>query len=392
MLNVQEYLLSHSLEELKSNHGVNYRIKNHKVILDYDQINSKQGDKIVEECRGLILRKEDNATETTIDKNEVIGPTKILSHPFHRFYNFGQKYAYPIDFSNANIKIYEKADGTLVSIYFDDIQNQWHVSTRAVPEADFPIDGFNQYTFRTLFERCLQETYNQSFNDFTSKLNKDNTYCFELISPLNRIIVQYNKFQLVLLAIRNNQTGMDYELPKKDLFSIPVCPTYKLDSLENIIKFCNSKSPIEHEGVVICDENFNRIKIKNETYLLYTKSKDAVLKSPRVMITLILLEKIDDLYPLLIPELQNKVNEMIDGISNLSKRINSLWQELKNIKDRKEFAMKAQKYPNLIFSCLISLYSNQCTDLRSYINSQKLKENGMWKDNFIDKLLELIKE
>ena len=56
LLKVQEYLLTanNSLETLKKDFGIEYRINGDKVSLNYNQISSHMGEELVQECRGLI--------------------------------------------------------------------------------------------------------------------------------------------------------------------------------------------------------------------------------------------------------------------------------------------------------------------------------------------------
>ena len=58
MLEIQKYLKTHTLAELQTEHGVYARqsAKNPKKwCLTYDQIEAKNGVRIVEECRGLVV-------------------------------------------------------------------------------------------------------------------------------------------------------------------------------------------------------------------------------------------------------------------------------------------------------------------------------------------------
>jgi len=104
-LQVQNYLLTHSLNDLIKEHGVYHRIHGHKMSLNYDQIEAKDNDPIAQECRGLILGFNKSVT----DPNEVFGDTEVVAYPFKRFFNYGQDSAARVNFSNA--KFYQKYDG-----------------------------------------------------------------------------------------------------------------------------------------------------------------------------------------------------------------------------------------------------------------------------------------
>lgn len=57
---VSEYLKNHTLEQLRAEYGINFRLSSdlRKVSLNYDMIASPVGVKLVDECRGLILRPD----------------------------------------------------------------------------------------------------------------------------------------------------------------------------------------------------------------------------------------------------------------------------------------------------------------------------------------------
>jgi len=81
----------------------NLNIKRHPkytnlVSFCYDTIESPRADPIIMESRGLILNEDDN--------------WNIVAFPFTRFFNEGEFYAAPIDWSTASVQ--EKVDGTLI--------------------------------------------------------------------------------------------------------------------------------------------------------------------------------------------------------------------------------------------------------------------------------------
>src|SRR5271165_4556749 len=91
MLLVQEYLLNHSFSDLIREHGVyaSFSKSGHKFSLNYDQLEAKESDPLAQECRGLILAREDGATITGVvgpddktDRSGVTpGATTILAYP-----------------------------------------------------------------------------------------------------------------------------------------------------------------------------------------------------------------------------------------------------------------------------------------------------------------------
>ena len=209
MLLVQKFLETHTFKELQEQHGVycSFSKEHYKWSLNYDQLESKENDSLAQECRGLILSTIDGSklVGTEVDgkiKFDDIcpGQTVILAHPMNRFFNYGQGAAAHINFNDPNLSILEKLDGTLTIVYYDEFALKWCVATRSVPEADILLNDY--YTFRTLFEKALHDMANISFDDFVKTLDINTTYCFELTSPYNRVVVNYLDTKITLLSAR----------------------------------------------------------------------------------------------------------------------------------------------------------------------------------------------
>jgi RNA ligase len=87
---------------------------------------------------------------------------------------------------------------------------------------------------------------------------------FEIIYPENRIVVDYNgEERLVLLGIINTETGE--ELPHNELFEgFDVVKKY-----DGVRDYSELKGKVEHnsEGFVVRFSNGQRVKIKGEEYL-----------------------------------------------------------------------------------------------------------------------------
>ena len=203
---VQNFLLKNSLETLREIHGVRHSLSSDgtKVSLNYHQIEAKENDELACECRGLILCKNDRSK---INPEEIFGSSRVLAFPFKRFFNFGQQSSETkLDLSSTIV--WEKVDGTLCIVYYDD--KSWCVATRSVSDADIPIDGFLNYTFSGLFKKSLQDTTGLSFEDFTSNLSVTNTYIFELMTPVNRVVVNHNDYLINLIGVRSLLTYREF--------------------------------------------------------------------------------------------------------------------------------------------------------------------------------------
>lgn len=408
MLLVQKYLETHTFGDLARDHGVyaSFSKSAHKFSLNYDQIEAKESDPLAQECRGLVLSAEDGKPFTSVEVNgrpnyDHVSPgkTKILAFPMKRFFNHGQGSAANIDWSDPKLAVLEKLDGTLCIVYFDPWTDKWCVATRSVPEADLPMDN-GIYTFRTLFEKALTETTGYEFDVFTRSLDKAYTYCFELTTPYNRIVVEYKTNGVTLLAVRGLVTlqELDFKHPIVDLLptSLPLVQAHTYTSVQELVDWVSSLNPMEHEGVVVRDGNFNRIKVKNAAYVAYNKVRDALATSPRNMVELILTEKDDDVIPMLPEEIVKNLQAIKSGVQKTIKQHDEAYLVAKAQADstmpgdKKTFAILVTQNKALWTAPFFQMFDGKAANMKDFIMKSRGKD-GTWGNSFLDKMLELSK-
>lgn len=444
MLLVQEYLKDHSFGQLAAEHGVyaSFSKSGHKFSLNYDQIEAKESNPLAQECRGLILSMTSGTSllpqaltlpgQKTSYDHLFPGETIVLAYPMRRFFNHGQGAAAEINWSDPQLSVLEKLDGTLCIVYYDPITKLWCCATRSVPEADLPMDN-GKFTFRTLFEKALKDTCGLDFDAFTNQLNKQITYCFELTTPYNRIVVNYPECRVTLLAARAlysnykeyNLTQLDggikwvdYDLldeKTKDhlaslgknkentpsafvpvpfnLLGVSVVRAYTLTTIDDIHNYVSNQNPLEHEGVVIMDSNFNRIKVKNAAYVAFNKARDILGASDRNCLELILSEKEDDVMPALPKEIQDNLLKIKEGYRSWLKDQEAVYAEVYAeaqaiSPEKKTFAVLLSK-KNIKFSgVFFAMFDGKATSVKDFI--VKSRKDGTWANGFLDKILESI--
>lgn len=232
---------------LISKYGLKIRREGPYAIFNYGY-ESNFSDPLVQEARGIILDTE------RLD---------VVCWPFRKFGNYGEEYADSIDWKTACVQ--EKVDGSIVKLWFSTLQDRWTFSTNStIDAANAPIE---ESSFgHTFLDAILSaENYNDIHMD---ELDKDNTYIFELVSPETRVIVSYPRTMLYHTGTRSNRTGEEFN---KNIGIIqPV--RYPLSNLTECIeaakKLNNGKAGVEHEGFVVVDANWNRVKIKSPDYLV----------------------------------------------------------------------------------------------------------------------------
>lgn len=406
MLLVQKYLENHSLEQLKADHGVNHRIEGSKFSLNYDMLEASNTDPLACQCRGVVLAVVDGRS---VNPSEVIGDTLVMARTMDRFFNHGQDCAADVNFEAQGTRFYEKMDGTMCALYHDFQKNEWHVATRSIPEANLPIDGFGDMTFRDLFEKAIQETTGLSFARWLERENLyiDMTYVFELCTPANRVVVEYQNYEVHLLAIRHRDGQEEnIEDPGYGLDLVPKCRTYELSSLTDMIEFVSGRDPSAYEGIVAVDKHWQRVKVKNPGYLALSRVKDSAMRSPRALVELCLLGKLDDALPLLpdhVTERAQKIEEALRGFirdSNDSyERVlhgailmieDEGWDAENESDYRKAMAMSVKK-KGASMPYVMMRYAGKVDSFSDYIKLQIDPKTGQYKKTFLEHLLKELK-
>lgn len=377
---VQDFLETQTFTDLFEKHGVNARIsaRDPSVFsLNYDQLAVRDSDPLSQDCRGLVLR----SVNGPVDKERIIGPTEIIALPFKRFFNYGTESAAPIVFEDKDTRFFEKLDGTCCILYHDPKTQDWHIATRSVPDADVK-DAFGK-TFRQAFEQALLECTGNTFAKFTAGLQPELTYVFELTAPDNQIVVFYEKREVTLLAVRNKVTGEEIE--PEPLYGVNVCPSYRINNVVDMLKFVTEAEPSKHEGLVVRDSKFRRVKVKSPGYLALSKVRDSVAKSPRAMISLILLGKEDDARAFLPAHIIERMDKCKEAIRRLCERTDAAYHRLHS-EDRKTFALAIQA-EQAWMSCHMTRFSKKCENTWDYI--QKSQKNGEWPAAFLDTIMDM---
>lgn len=401
-LDVQLFLETRTFGELDSEWGIAARVSNdgHKFALNYDMIRWTSGHKPSEQCRGLVLGLELAHGGARIPhlKNKPLadfcpGKTVIYAYPMDKFYNSEEGHAAKIDW-NGQFFVEDKLDGTLAILYWDAVLTKWCMGTRSVPDADLPIDGWPEVTFRTLFDRAVQETTALTTKDFVSGLSPAFTYCFELTGPYNRIMVDYKKPGITLLMVRDNHTHREQSRSRMQklmpmLGRVPLPKTWTLGSYDDIKKFVNELSPLECEGAVVMDTDFNRIKIKSMKWLVANATKTTIGVSPRNLVRYVLLGVDDDMKSMLPEDIAEKLDSVKAQIKTLFQTTDENFASWKaQASSRKHFADFVNLHEGWqgpyfrLFEGRVQSTSDFVSDL---LKSDKLS------DTFIDGILRHIK-
>ena len=226
-------------------------------------------DPIVQQCRGIIYKK-------------VNDKYVCVCRPFDKFFNYQESNAVEIDWSSARVQ--EKVDGSIVKLWYDNYE--WHWSTNGV------IDAFSAKLNDFMsFGELIQKADNYKNLQF-DMLDNTHTYMFELVSPYNQVVIQYDKIHLYHIGTRNTATGEEVKV----FTNIEKPKEYKLNSLNECIRAAEAMNDgeMEQEGFVVVDKDYNRIKIKSSKYFMYHYMMNNGAMSSKRVIEIIQHDEMED--------------------------------------------------------------------------------------------------
>jgi len=288
------------------------------VCLKYSQIDSPMGEKIVQQCRGIILN-EDHYWQ-------------VVSYSYNKFFNYGEPFAEQIDWSQATV--YDKLDGSLMVLYFYD--GQWQVQSSGTADATGNVGGLN-LTFAQLFWQVWQEMGYQ--------LPQETNYCFsfELMTPYNRIVVRQESKKIVLHGVRNILT-LKEEKPEAwaSKYGWEVVQCFPLSNWSEIMEAAAKLEPMYAEGYIVCDRNFNRVKVKSPQYVAIAHLRDNF--STRRMLEIILNNEGDE-FLTYYPEWREIYEKMLAQYHQTVQKIETVYQQYQHIPEQKDFALAIKHLP-----------------------------------------------
>lgn len=308
-----------TLEELEIKYGIKHRVHPqfpNLVLLKYNQIDSPMGEEIVQECRGIILDSENGFNP--------------VSWPFSKFFNYGEGHAKPIDWATA--KVQEKLDGTLCTLWW--YAGEWHVATTGTPDAGGQVEDLD-ISFKDLF----WEVFFQCGYTLPGEEWHDYSFMFELTTEHNRIVVVHQEPSVRLLAVRNRIDGMEVD-PYKFESQYNVVQCYPLGSIPEILGTFSSMDPLQHEGYVVVDGNFNRVKVKHPGYVAIHHLKENA--TPKNFLKIILSGEHSE-FLTYFPEFTSEFNWVRGAYDDLVNHLESEYSRLRDIQGQREFAFEALK-------------------------------------------------
>ena len=144
--------------------------------------------------------------------------------------------------------------------------NQWHVSSSGLPDASGEINTLLPgKTFADIFWDAWKQL------GYVLPDSTRHNFMFEMMTPYNRIICRYAGSDIVLHGVRNRET-LQEERPEPWAAKMgwKYIQSINVGTLEQALEAAKKLDPMQHEGYVVVDKYFNRVKIKSPQYVAFS--------------------------------------------------------------------------------------------------------------------------
>lgn len=305
------------------------------------------------ECRGIMFEMVDGE------------PVSLVCRPMEKFFNYAEVKAWqalgkaPASIGETVQDVMIKEDGSLISTFLDG--GMLFVKSKA----SLFSDQASAANFLLLEDKKLRAR-------LTALAEEGYTVNMEYVSPLNRIVIGYTEPHLVILNVRDNETG-EY-VPYEHLFADPIIRKNLVEreaiEIEDLNQFVEETYKKEgFEGYVIKTEK-GFVKIKTEWYCALHRTKSSLGNNKDLFVN-IATGTSDDLKQMFVEDLAalQKINAFEDAfighLNSLLALAESAIQELRG-SSRKDFAIGLSKNLSpeykLIFGPLMTWFSDNDKD------------------------------
>jgi hypothetical protein len=356
----------YSLDDLEELYGIKANVSpcGKLVNLKYNQIESPKTNNIVRECRGLILE---------------IGSWNVIAQPFYRFFNYGEGGDDITTESFKDMTVMEKLDGSLMTLF--NYEGEWRMTTSGGVDNNSDVleahsIGYlnTDITFMELFYDAL----GKESPDWRDRADETYTYTFELTSPENRTVKKYEERSVTLIGARDCFTNRELNYEQlcelaEDL-GVPMCKKFKLKTLRGIMSSFKRIDPLDEGYVAVnykkMDEfgNFERVKIKNPTYVAKHQLKDSACNSRKALLGVVLNGEIDEVvsvfeeYEPALRELEDKWNAWV------KKHEDWLTHIKENDLTPKEIGLQTPK--DIHVGLIFSIHKGKLKDINDWVQSE----------------------
>ncbi len=267
--------------------------------------------------------------------------------------------------------IEDKHDGSLISTFLHN--GQLRVKSKGSLFSEQAINSA-QWLMAKENDEYRHQLYLATDDNFTVDL--------EWTSPDNRIVLGYEKPQLIMLHMRCNETGEMYHFDDMEKMKnwiairhVQYYPPVDTNGL-TLTEFINQvPSMTGIEGYVLRFKNRQYAKLKTDWYCSLHHTKDSI-NNPRRLFEAIIDEAVDDLRSMFyddpysiktIDDMQAKVDHIFNNMVNTVEEFYSSNKQL----ERKDYAVKGQtELDKRYFSLAMNLYLGKDPNYKEYLKSK----------------------
>lgn len=286
---------------------------------------------------------------------------ELLSRPFHKFFNLGEREdVMEADLSMSHV-IMEKLDGSMIRPFRVGDTIRWGTKM-GVTDVAMQAEEF--------------VAKNPQYQRFAKVVILDSHYpwtpIFEWCSRQQRIVIDYPEDRLVLLAMRDNFTGRYMDRRGLEsigrLWDIPVVETVDASNLSQEELVDHIRKMSDMEGVVVQFANGHMVKIKADQYVALHRAK-SLLENERDVVGLVLDEKTDDLKPLLPEADRNRLDQFERDLwydmLMFNSSVNAVLREIENNGvQRKEFALASQSMEPMLRAAVFKHFDTRVCGMK----------------------------
>ena len=294
-------------------------------------------------CRGAVVQETD-------------GKFELVAYAFDRFFNLGEFGAADIDWETATV--YEKYDGSLIKLFWSG--TQWVVSTSGSVGGAGNVDD-SGITFEELFWDTWRYMRYRIFD-----LEPHLCYVFELCTPKNHIVVNYEEPMLRLLAVRDREDNfreLDLCAFQSKLWVAESFPF----GAESVVDAANNRGA-NHEGFIVCDPLGNRVKVKSSLYVQLHRLKGN--GSPDFS-ELYLKGDLEE-FLLHFPQYSDEFGAHLVSLDTWAQLVDWVCTEFAHL-PQKEFALKVLEVASTVQSAAFLVRAGKCTDFYDFVRKGTAK-------------------
>lgn len=318
------------------------------VLLKYQPWQSTMQLPLVQEARGTIM----------VMRN---GYWEYACMAIPKFFNAGEPEAATPWIEWKNCEAVEKIDGSLIKVW--NWRGTWHVSTNGSIAADHCCAPSGK-TYLELVEEIVP------IEDLVFSLDPRYCYWFELVGPENRIVVPYKDAALYYLGCRNMVNLEESRMVPKLPAIVKYPERRKATSLNEIIAAVAQWQTIEHEGFVVVDSRWNRIKVKSEAYVAAHHARQNGILTTESIVEMWQNDSLDD-YLALYSENRVQIENAVEAIHTTADKMEWWFQEALEQGNRKSIAlwMNQNHAPGIASAYVFARLDNKVDSALEYLHS-----------------------